>query len=91
MAEVTFNDFAKLAKRRGHNPESLAELFRGKIEDAREFFERVMAGRFKHEDRTAVVIQLPFSHQLAPPGMPLLQRLKRSSPSLCLRLWFACL
>jgi len=56
MAEVTFSDFAKFAKRRGHNPESLAELFQGKIEDPREFFERVMAGKFKHEDPTAVVI-----------------------------------
>jgi hypothetical protein len=31
MAEVTFSDFAKLAKRQGHNPESLAEPFRSKI------------------------------------------------------------
>jgi hypothetical protein len=34
----------------------LAELFRGEIEDPREFFERIMAGKFKHEDRTALII-----------------------------------
>ena len=56
MREVTFKDFAAVAKRRGHTPESLADLFRGKIEDPREFFERVMSCKFKHEDRSAVVI-----------------------------------
>ena len=56
MMEVTFKDFAAIAKKRGHSPESLAELFRGKIEEPREVFERVMACRYKGEDRSGVVI-----------------------------------
>ena len=32
------------------------DLFRGKIEDPREFFERVMSGRWHDEDRSGVVI-----------------------------------
>ena len=56
MIEVTFKDFAAIAKKRGHSPEPLAELFRGKIEEPREFFERVMACRWKGEDRSGVVI-----------------------------------
>jgi hypothetical protein len=42
MREVTFKDFATLARSRGHTAESLAERFRGKIEEPWEFFERVM-------------------------------------------------
>jgi len=41
MIEVTFKDFSNVARRRGHNPESLTALFRGKIDEPREFFERV--------------------------------------------------
>jgi hypothetical protein len=53
---MTFKDFATLARNRGHSAESLAELFRGKIEEPREFFARVMACRWKGEDRSDVVI-----------------------------------
>ncbi|MDO8700599.1 MAG: hypothetical protein Q7J56_03000 [Deltaproteobacteria bacterium] len=41
MIEVTFKDFAAIAKKRGQSPESLAELFRGKIEEPRELFDHV--------------------------------------------------
>jgi hypothetical protein len=54
--EISFKDFMQVAKRRGHTPESLAALFRGKIEEPREFFERVMSCRYKSEDRCGVVI-----------------------------------
>lgn len=56
LPEITFKDFSTLARRRGHSAESLAELFRGKIEDPREFFERVISCKWKHEDRSGVVI-----------------------------------
>jgi hypothetical protein len=56
--EVTFKDFAAVAKRRGHTAESLAERFRGKIDNPAEFFERVMACRYKNEDRSDV--QIPY-------------------------------
>ena len=56
MRDVTFKAFAAVAKRRGHTPESLAELFRGMIEEPREFFERVMACRYKGENRSGVVL-----------------------------------
>jgi len=55
-SEVTFKDFAMLAMKRGHTSASLAELFRGKVEDPRELFERVMSCRYKGEDRSEVVI-----------------------------------
>jgi len=54
--EISFKDFMQVAKRRGHTPESLAALFRGKIEEPREFFERVMSCRYHGEDRSGVVI-----------------------------------
>lgn len=54
--EVTLGEFAQLAKRRGHTVDSLADSFRGKIEDPREFFERVMSCRYKGEGRSDVVI-----------------------------------
>ena len=53
---ITFKDFATVAKRRGHTAESLAERFRGKIENPSEFFERVITCRYKGEDRSWVVI-----------------------------------
>jgi hypothetical protein len=56
IAEVTFKDFSNLAKRRGHTPESLAPLFRGKIEEPREFFERVISCRRRGEDLSDTVI-----------------------------------
>jgi hypothetical protein len=54
--EETFKDFAAVARKRGHTAESLAERFRGKIENPSEFFERVMTCRYKGEDRSWVVI-----------------------------------
>jgi hypothetical protein len=54
--EVTLGEFAQLAKRRGHTVDSLTDAFRGKIEDPREFFERIMSCRYKGEDRSDVVI-----------------------------------
>ena len=58
MTEVTFKQFSEVAKHRGHTPESLAALFRGKIEDPREYFERVMSCKYHGEDRSGVVIAL---------------------------------
>jgi hypothetical protein len=58
MREVTFKDFATVAKKRGHTSESLADRFRfrGKIENPSEFFERVMTCKHRREDRSGVVI-----------------------------------
>ncbi len=46
MEEMTFGDFSKLAARRGHRAESLAERFKGKIENPSGFFNRVMQARY---------------------------------------------
>jgi hypothetical protein len=43
--EVTFKDFASLAKRRGWTPQFLAERFKGKLESPGEFFHRVVETR----------------------------------------------
>jgi len=56
MREITFRDFRELMERRNHDVDGLVDLFRGKIEDPREFFERVMSCRWHHEDRSDVVI-----------------------------------
>jgi hypothetical protein len=56
MREVTFKDFAIVARRRGHTAESLADRLRGKIENPSEFFERLMTCKYKGEDRSWVVI-----------------------------------
>lgn len=56
MREITFKDFATVARKRGHTAESLAERFRGKIENPSEFFERVMSRKYKGEDRSEVVV-----------------------------------
>jgi hypothetical protein len=56
MREVTFRDFRELMDRRNHDVDGLVDLFRGKIEDPREFFERVMSCRYHGEDRGDVVI-----------------------------------
>jgi hypothetical protein len=56
MREVTFKEFATVAKKRGHTVESLADRFRGKIENLSEFFERVMTCKYKGEGRSWVVI-----------------------------------
>jgi hypothetical protein len=54
--EITFKDLAAVTRKRGHTAESLADRFRGKIENASEFFERVMTCRYRGEDRSSVVI-----------------------------------
>ena len=43
-AFVTYEDFAKLARRRGWTAQFLAEKFLGRIEEPRAFFERVLKG-----------------------------------------------
>ena len=65
--KITYRDFCNLAKRRGHTVESLARLFRGKLDlsgnplvgandTPKSFFERVMSCRYRGEDRSDVVI-----------------------------------
>lgn len=56
FSEVTFRDFALMAKSRGHTVESLVDRFRGQIEEPRDFFERVIACRYHGEDRSDVII-----------------------------------
>ena len=56
MNEITFKEFSTVARKRGHSAESLAGLFRGKIDDPREFFERVRSCKYHNEDRSAVAI-----------------------------------
>jgi hypothetical protein len=59
---ATFKDFAKLMNKRRRTVDDLVDIFRGKLDDNRSFFERVMScqwrnpdtGRF--EDRSDVVI-----------------------------------
>jgi len=59
---VTFKDFQKLMVKRRRTVDDLVDIFRGKLDDSRSFFERVMScqrrnpdtGRF--EDRGDVVI-----------------------------------
>src|SRR5438093_11597705 len=62
MREVTFKDFQRLMTKRRRTVDDLVDIFRGKLDDSRSFFERVMScqwrnsdtGRF--EDRSDVVI-----------------------------------
>lgn len=56
LPEITFKEFSTLARKRGHSAESLADRFKGMIEEPREFFERVMSCKWKGEDRSDVVI-----------------------------------
>jgi hypothetical protein len=62
MTEVTFKDFQKLATRRGHTVDDLVDIFRRDIDEARDFFERVMSGTWRNpatrrmEDRSGVII-----------------------------------
>ena len=44
--EVTFGDFAALARRRGWTKEFLAERFHGRIDEPRKFFEAVWQGQY---------------------------------------------
>jgi hypothetical protein len=62
MRQVTFRDFAKLMTKRRRTVDDLLDIFRGRLDDSRSFFERLMScqwrnpdtGRF--EDRSDVVI-----------------------------------
>jgi hypothetical protein len=56
MDEITFKVFQTLMLKRGRTVDDLVEIFRGKIEDPREFFDRVMSCRYHGEDRGFVVI-----------------------------------
>lgn len=62
MKEITFGDFAKLMLKRKRSVDDLVDIFRGKIEDNRDFFERVISCQARnpetgrHEDRSGVVI-----------------------------------
>jgi hypothetical protein len=62
MNTVTFGEFRLLAGARQRTVDDLVELFRGKIEDPRDFFERVMSCQWRnpetrrYEDRSNVVI-----------------------------------
>jgi hypothetical protein len=49
--EITFKDFATVAKKRGHTVESLADRFRGKIENPSELFERLMTCKYEGEEK----------------------------------------
>jgi len=56
MREVTFRDFQQLMAKRRRTADDLVDIFRGKLDDSREFFERVMTCKYKHEDRSDVLI-----------------------------------
>ena len=62
MTEVTFRDFQKLMVRRKRTVDDLVDIFHGKLDDNRAFFERVMTCEWRnpetgrHEDRGDVVI-----------------------------------
>ena len=43
--EVTFKDFASLARRRGHSQRMLAHRFKGEIDNPAEFVHRLMEGK----------------------------------------------
>ena len=59
---ITFKGFSDLMERRGHDTDELVMLFRGKIDDPRDFFERAMSCRWRdtkngrYEDHSDVVI-----------------------------------
>lgn len=54
--EITFKEFSQLMQKRGRTLDDLVEIFRGKIEDPREFLERALSCKYHHEDRAGVVI-----------------------------------
>jgi len=58
--EITFKEFRSVMEKRRRTVDDLVDIFRGKIEDPRDFFERVMSCRVKiegrYEDRSDVVI-----------------------------------
>jgi hypothetical protein len=62
MREVTFKDFQGLMTKRKRSVDDLVDIFRGKLDDTRSFFERVMSCQWRnpdtgrYEDRSDVVI-----------------------------------
>ena len=62
MREITFKDFQKLMAKRRRSVDDLVDIFRGKLDDSRSFFERVMSCQWRnpdtgrYEDRSDVVI-----------------------------------
>lgn len=62
MEEITFRQFAALMGKRKRTVDGLVEFHRGKIDDPRDFFERVMSCQHRnpetrrYEDRGDVVI-----------------------------------
>lgn len=42
MIDITFGDFAKLMSKRRRNIDDLVDLFRGKLDENRPLFERIM-------------------------------------------------
>jgi hypothetical protein len=59
---VTYKDFGKVMQRRNHDADDLVQRFRGKVDDPRDLFERVMSCRWKdpktgrYENRSETVI-----------------------------------
>jgi hypothetical protein len=62
MPEVTFRDFQKLMLKRKRTVDDLVDIFHGKLDENRSFFERVMSCQWRnsdtgrHDDRGDVVI-----------------------------------
>ena len=56
ILDDAIKEFAALAYRCGRGAKSLAGLFRGKIDDPLDFFERVRSCQYHNEDRSAVAI-----------------------------------
>jgi hypothetical protein len=62
MDEITLRDFQRLMLKRKRSVDDLVELFRGKLDDSRSFFERAMSCQWRnpetgrYEDRGDVVI-----------------------------------
>lgn len=60
--EITFKEFSKLMVKRKRNVDDLVDIFRGKLDDPRNFFDRVMSCQWRnpdtsrYEDRSDVVI-----------------------------------
>lgn len=50
MREITFKEFSKLMARRKRSVDDLVDLFRGKLDDSRSFFERVMSCQWRNPD-----------------------------------------
>ncbi len=62
IPQITFKEFSKLMTARKRGVDDLVDLFRGKLDDSRSFFERVMSCQWRnsetgrYEDRGDVVI-----------------------------------